>query len=168
MPELTVEERVLALDIRRSSFAFALFEGPDQLLDWGIHGFRGGVNTAKIPARAKLASLFEDHAPQVLLVRKHRSKAKKGIEALSAVARREATKRGIPVLPVSREAINHVFAGQCRNKEEIAAAVSIRFPQLAANLPPKRKIWKSENYWMRIFDAAATGIAYFAEKSSPH
>jgi len=32
-------------------------------------------------------------------------------------------------------------------------------------LPPKRRPWQSEDYRMTIFDAAAVGIAYFAEKA---
>jgi hypothetical protein len=36
-----------------------------------------------------------------------------------------------------------------------------QFPKLASRLPPKRKIWQSEDYRMGIFDAAAVGVAYF-------
>jgi hypothetical protein len=41
-----------------------------------------------------------------------------------------------------------------------------RFPELAAKLPPKRKIWQSEDYRMSIFDAASLGVAYFAAATS--
>ena len=37
-------------------------------------------------------------------------------------------------------------------------------PELAAKLPPKRKIWQSEDYRMSIFDAAAVGVAYFVRR----
>ena len=53
------------------------------------------------------------------------------------------------------------------NKYEISCAVADRLPELAAKLPPKRKIWKNEHYRMSIFDAAAVGIAYFARCKPP-
>ena len=31
-------------------------------------------------------------------------------------------------------------------------------------MPPKRKIWQSEDYRTRIFDAAALGVAYFTRR----
>jgi hypothetical protein len=36
-----------------------------------------------------------------------------------------------------------------------------QLPELASRLPDKRKIWKSEDYRMSIFDAAALGVGYF-------
>jgi hypothetical protein len=52
------------------------------------------------------------------------------------------------------------------NKYHIARAVAKRFPDLAAKLPRKRKIWEKEHYRMRIFDAAAVGVAYFMRRRS--
>jgi len=50
------------------------------------------------------------------------------------------------------------------NKYEIACAVAERLPELASKLPPKRKIWQSEDYRMSIFDATAVGVAYFTRR----
>ena len=60
------------------------------------------------------------------------------------------------------------FAGANRNKYTIAAALAERLPELAPVLPTAHKLWVSEEYILSVFDAAATGIAYFSRgKSSP-
>ncbi len=46
-------------------------------------------------------------------------------------------------------------------KYTIAVALTKQLPELAPRLPQVRKIWKSEDYRMSIFDAAALGVAYF-------
>lgn len=43
--------------------------------------------------------------------------------------------------------------------------VAEQFPELLSILPPRRRPWQSEDYRMTIFDAAAVGIAYFAENT---
>jgi hypothetical protein len=50
------------------------------------------------------------------------------------------------------------------NKYEVALALAKQFPALASRLPPKRKIWQSEDYRMGIFDAATVGVAYFTRR----
>ncbi|HET9410043.1 MAG TPA: hypothetical protein VFO39_22595 [Candidatus Sulfotelmatobacter sp.] len=72
----------------------------------------------------------------------------------------------VPVRVISAKALRETFAGQNRNKQEIASTVATRFPELLSILPPKRKPWQSEDYRMSIFDAAAVGIAYFASEKS--
>jgi hypothetical protein len=57
--------------------------------------------------------------------------------------------------------VNRAFVGFESNKYEVASALAKQFPALASRLPPKRKIWQSEDYRMGIFDAAALGVAYF-------
>ncbi|HUZ92890.1 MAG TPA: hypothetical protein VNG29_02730 [Candidatus Paceibacterota bacterium] len=57
------------------------------------------------------------------------------------------------------------LVGRNDNKDRIASAVAEQFPELLLILPPKRRPWQSEDYRMTIFDAAAVGIAYFAEKA---
>jgi hypothetical protein len=50
------------------------------------------------------------------------------------------------------------------SKQEIAAAIANRFPELAPRLPRFRKPWMSEDYRMSIFDAVALGLIYFKTK----
>jgi len=72
----------------------------------------------------------------------------------------------IPARFISRGDVNRAFVGFESNKYEVASALARQFPDLASRLPPKRKIWQSEDYRMGIFDAAALGAAYFVRRRS--
>jgi len=154
------EKRILAIDLRSRSFGFAVFEGPKRLLDWGVKSFRQGVNGPKIPASLKFAALMDQFSPSTIVVRTGSVESRKK-SAMRQVLVIEAEKCHIPVRLLTRRTVKNVFVGANRNKYTIAAAVVEQLPELASRLPNKRKIWKSEDYRMSIFDAAALGVAYF-------
>lgn len=161
MQGLGSEKRILAIDLRASSFGFVAFEGPTRLLDYGVRSFRQGVNAVKVPASTKIAALIEQYEPSAVVL-KHWTGDTNGKRAkMRQAVARQANLRRIPVRLLRRGAVRNVFAGDDRNKYTIASALAQRFPELAARLPPKRKIWQSEDYRMSIFDAAALGVAYF-------
>src|SRR5438093_4088965 len=159
------QKRVLALDVHPSRFGYVVFEGPDELLDWGVRSFRDGVNAVRIPPAQKLAALLDDFAPSVVVLEKRESRKRKASKIIETI-RREAAKRLATVRFVTRRMVKRAFAGHDRNKDEIASVLGERFPELTPKLPPKRKIWQSEDYRMSIFDAAALGVAYFARYAS--
>src|SRR5260370_37850338 len=64
------QKRIMAIDIRSRSFGFAVFEGSDRLLDWGVRSFRSGVNAVKVPPSKKLLALFDEFSPSVVVTRK--------------------------------------------------------------------------------------------------
>ncbi len=156
------QNRVLALDVRARSFGFVAFEGSRRLLDWGVRSFRQGVNAAKIPAEKKIATLMDEFCPRVVVLRKRAVDKNKKRCRMGKATLRQAEKRRIPVRLLSQRTVKNAFADHGRNKYTIASALAERFPELASRLPPKRKIWQSEDYRMSIFDAAALGVAYFA------
>jgi hypothetical protein len=148
-------ERIIAVDLRPQSLGFVVFEGGDSILDWGVKSFRGGVNATRIPLGPKVRELIATYVPDAFVLRK-----RKGTDAVLGELEQAARPRRVTVRFLTRGAIKDAFPG-CRNKDEIASAVSDRFIELLSILPPKRKNWRREDYRMRIFDAAATGIAYF-------
>ena len=83
---------------------------------------------------------------------------------LSELAKAARVRRVIVHL-LAPSAVKDFFSG-CHNKDQIASTVCNRYLELLSILPPKRKAWMKEDHRMRIFDAAATGIAYFAQKQS--
>ena len=159
------EKRILAIDLRSRSFGFTVFEGPTRLLDWGVKSFRQGVNEPTIPASEKLAVLMDDLSPSTIVLRKRDSDTKKRSEMCNALVR-EATKRRISIRLLSRNGVKDAFPDCNRNKYTIAIALVKQLPELAPRLPAVRKIWKSEDYRMSIFDAAALGVAYFTRRRS--
>jgi hypothetical protein len=73
-----------------------------------------------------------------------------------------AKEYGIPLHILGRDEIESAFCRfRARTKEEIACAIVGIFPELLVRLPPKRKKWQPEAHRMIIFDAIATGIAYW-------
>ncbi|MGH9498163.1 MAG: hypothetical protein ACRD3L_03395 [Terriglobales bacterium] len=153
------KKRVLALDVSPCSFGFAVFEGHNELLDWGVKRFRRSMNAVKMPLREKLAILLADWAPDVVVMKKPMTTAH-GRVSTRILAIGKA--RRIPIRLLSRKEVRAAFPDCPQNKHQIASAIATRFPELAARLPPKRKPWQSEDYRMSIFDAAALGMTFFS------
>jgi len=162
------DERIIAIDLRGGSFAFAVFEGPDRLLDWGVRSFRRGVNAVKIPAGKKFAALLDYFSPDAVVIRVRPGDRDTRRRKMREIVLGETAKRGIPARLLSRRAVKDAFAGANRTKYTIAAALAERLPELAPVLPTAHKLWVSEEYILSVFDAAATGISYFSRgESSP-
>lgn len=65
----------------------------------------------------------------------------------------------VPVKMFSRRAIRRAFAPYgAVTKEQIAAVIALRFPELASRLPRPRKPWMTEAEGMSVFDAAALSV----------
>jgi hypothetical protein len=154
-------ERIIAIDLRSRRFGFAVFEGPKRLLDWGIKNFRHGVDTVRIPANVKLGRLMDEFLPNAIVLMRREAETK-GRAGMREGLLREAKKRRIAVRFLSPRQVKSAFDGSNRNKYAIAAAVIERFPELASRRPGERRIWNPEHYVIKIFDAAALGITYFA------
>jgi hypothetical protein len=166
MQGLGPEKCILAIDVRARSFGFVAFEGTRPLLDYGVRSFRQGVNRVKISASKKIAGLMDLWSPSTVVLKKWTAdKSRKRARMRDAVMR-QARLRQIPVRLLPHDVIRNAFAGDDRNKFTIASTLAQRYPELAPKLPPKRKIWQSEDYHMSIFDAAALGVAYFHRKKT--
>lgn len=152
---------VLALDLRNVRFGFALFDGPNELLDWGIQNFRPGVNAVKASMSTRLESLLDRWCPDAVVIRAPRTPE---AEVHARLVRSIARARRLATRTIAREIVFTTFAGK-RNKHEIATAVADRFPELRPRLGRKPKCWEPEPYAMAIFDAAAAGIAHFTRKT---
>jgi hypothetical protein len=156
------QKRVLAIDVRSRRFGFAVFEGPNQLLDWGVKNCRPRVNVVMIPAVKKFLTLLDDFTPSAIVIRKRTTRKDARKTKMLRTIEAQAASRRIPIRFISREVVNRAFVGFESNKYEVASALAQQFPSLVSRLPKKRKCWQSEDYEMSIFDAAALGIAYFA------
>lgn len=156
------QERVIALDLHPLSFGYAMFEGPDELVDWGIKSFRHGVNAVKVPLNVKLASLLDHFGPDIVVIKEPRTATlKKMVRAITNLAQH----RGIPVRHISGASVRSAFPDESHNKYQIATEVARCYPELAPRLEPRRKLWQAEKYSMSIFDAAAIGIGYLTREA---
>ncbi len=75
MTTLHDQKRIIALDVRPRSFGFAVFEGPNELLDFGARSFRKGVNAVLVPPEEKLAALFNDFDPTAVVLGRGRDRS---------------------------------------------------------------------------------------------
>jgi hypothetical protein len=159
----TAPERVLALDLHPLSFGYAVFEGPDELLDWGIKSFRHGVNAVKVPLDMKLALLLDRYGPDVVVTKEPRTAT---LEKMARVIMNLPQCRRIPVRRISSTAVRRAFPGESHNKYQIASLIAKRYPELSPRLGSRRKLWQAETYSMSIFDAVALGVTYFMREAT--
>ena len=154
--------RVLAIDPSTRGFGFAVLEGPNRLIDWGVKE----TKTDKKRRTLKLIDdLIEQYQPSVIVIEDYQRKGSRRCERVADLINsieKLAIKNHVKVRRFSRLKIKTTFAeGGTKNKYEIAIAIVNRFPELAPRLPRFRKPWMSEDYRMSIFDAVGLGLTFF-------
>jgi hypothetical protein len=158
--------RVLAIDPTSKGFGFAVFEGPDALVDWGVKHARGNGKCFQ-----EAAALIGRYQPEVLVVERtdaagclRRLRARQLIEDLLALA----SDRQLRARRISRQTMLRYFSRSgFATKRQVAVALSTRFPELEPYLPPERKPWMSEDDRMGIFDAIAFAVTSFERRHRP-
>jgi hypothetical protein len=67
----------------------------------------------------------------------------------------------VPVLDVPRAVVQDAFRSSKRvSRFDIAELISERYPELHPRLPAKRKLTENEPFQLRMFNAAAVGMAF--------
>ncbi len=156
----TRQERVLAIDPTSRGCCFAVLEGSRGLVDWGSKQAVGkSKNAATVAAVVGLIRAFEPHLLALEDCRAPGSRRCARVQTL--IGGLEATSKGrrLRVAFVPPRALRATCAGvPSATKHEVAVALAERFPELARQLPPKRKMWMSEHSRMGIFDAVAMAV----------
>jgi len=153
---------VLAIDPASRGLGYALFEGPDSLIDWGFRNIRRQQKDVQSVAFVK--TLLSRYKPDVLVIESfdamnHAHRSVRVLALLNAFAS-VAGKSGVRCERISRHAVRAaVFAS---NKYAIARKLALRFPETKRWCPPPRKLWLSEDSRINIFDALALACTYFA------
>lgn len=124
------------------------------LLDWGT---RYAPHPKDFNAIEKADQLFDRYNPSTLVLENPRGDGSRRclrVEQLIEALARLGRARGMAVGQYSRAQVLLAFAAdRARTKQEIAAVLARRFPELAPRVPPTRKLWMSEDHRMAIFDA---------------
>src|SRR6266478_5960595 len=153
---------VLAIDPSTRGFGFAVLEGQNRLIDWG-------VKETKVDKKRRSLKLIEDlidrYQPSVIVVEDYDGKGSRRctrIQGLINDISKLASKKKVRVKSFSRIKVKQAFSESgASNKYDIATAIAGRFPELAPRLPRFRKPWMSEDYRMSIFDAVGFAITFF-------
>jgi hypothetical protein len=149
-------QRVLSVDPYLRGFGWALLEGPDLLVDWGIYQTK--TNT---PGRAlaRIADLLDRYTPAMLVIEdtehpgcRRRERARLFISDICDMAKAA----GVEVQPVTMQDVRERYkALGAKSKDAVAQVLADRFPELRRIRPPRRKNWMREDERMAVFDALA-------------
>jgi hypothetical protein len=155
--------RIISLDVRSKTLAYAVLDGPIHLLDFGVSGFAHPDLQA-----SRVDKLMRKFQPHVVVLRKVPAGSKRDNPAVLATIKsiRSATRSlSVPVVSVRKRRIDETFRRHCKpTKYQIALLLSACFPTLRWYMPRKRKIWMPEDRRMQYFDATALGLAYFTSE----
>lgn len=164
--------RVLSIYATVKGFAFAVFEGPLHPIDWGVTNVKA---KQKNPKGLKLVrDLIEVYQPNALVFEDSRAKGSRRSErihrfyqSVNTLARREVIEAYRYSRAQTRQCFQDGFGAS--TKPEIAQTIATLLPELGHRIPPVRRLWKSEDERMGIFDASALVFAFFrfdADKAS--
>jgi hypothetical protein len=153
--------RVLSIDPIARGFGYAVLEGPDVLVDWGICTVGSSDLLAAVHRVQELIRLY---APDVIVAEdcddvgsRRRDRARRLIAEIGKLASGDLEARLIPA-----STLRTLFGSQApATKSEIAAAIANQLGDLAARLPPPRRPWMTEDKRMAIFDAAGLALAFY-------
>lgn len=150
--------RILAIAPSTRGFGFAVLEGQETLVDWGVKSVKGDKNKQTL---AKVKALIAHYQPGVLVLQdtKHSRRALR-IRTLSRRIISMGATRKVKVALFSREQVMQLFFTDGQGtKYALAEILAKRFPEeLASRLPPKRRPWMSEDSRMDIFVAVALAL----------
>jgi Holliday junction resolvasome RuvABC endonuclease subunit len=154
--------RIFAIDPTTKGFGYAVFELPFRLVEWGLARVTGEKHAGAVLRFEQLLARFR---PDAVVLEdaeapgsRRQLRVRRLIEALTKLAR----ERGIAVYTIARSAVLKCFssADNVATKQSIARNLAGRFPELAEQLPPPRKLWQTEHERMSVFDALALAVTH--------
>ena len=160
-------QRLLALSVTTQGIGYGVFDGPLLLLDWGV---------ARLPkprddVPRSILRRFSYYRPHLVLLEDcHDRSTRKGARSRHLIAQcaRQAHVLDIPVVCYSRTDIRRCFAAlDACTKDQIAAALVRRLPELRWQLPAKRRIWTAEDRRHGIFAAVSLALTHLQIGRSP-
>lgn len=156
--------RILSIAPSTRGFGFAVIEGDDKLVDWGVKSVTKDKNTGSITKVDELLALYQ---PRVIVLQdvKDSRRAPRIRELIQQIVAL-AESRKVKVVLLSRKQVEQFFFHDGQGtKYALAELLAEWFPEeLCDRLPPKRRPWMSEDYRMDIFDAVALAVAFRLKK----
>jgi Holliday junction resolvasome RuvABC endonuclease subunit len=150
--------RVLGIAPSAYGCGFAVMEGKNTLVDWGVKSVKGGDKNAR--CLSNIGNLIALYRPKVIAIEDTRSKGARRSARIRALIDEIvilAKDEKIKVKRFSRKQVNLDFlSNEQGTKYALADYLAVRFPnELALHLPPKPRLWTSDDCRMDIFDAVA-------------
>ena len=155
--------RILAIDPTTSGFGFAVMEGPNHLVDWGVRS--ASVIDKNATTLELISELIERYQPDNVVLQDCRSGKWRRCERVRDLlweVSRLALRQKISTRLISRALLKQVFASLgAKTKHDIATVIANRLPELSPRTPRYRQPWMPEDYNMAIFDAVALALTCY-------
>jgi RNase H-fold protein (predicted Holliday junction resolvase) len=157
--------RILAIALTARGFGYCVMEN-HKMLECGKKEVRGNKNLNSV---SKIKKLMKQFLPDTLVlhdVNAVNSRRAPRIKALHKRVIRLAAKQKCKVTLITGEKLRTILLGDAKGtKHKIAETLAMQFPdKLASRLPPKRKLWKSEDGRMDMFDAVGLAAVFWMPK----
>jgi len=156
----TKHTRILAIAPSTRGLGFAVLEGQETLVDWGVKSVKGDKNSQCV---VRVKELIAHYQPGVIVLEDTSAKDSRRALRIRALTKKIitlASSHKVKVALFSQKRIRQTFFADGRGtKHALAEILAKRFPEeLGLRLPPKRRAWMSEDSRMNIFDAVALGL----------
>lgn len=156
--------RIISIAPSVNGFGFAVIEGDEKLIDWGVMTVSGDKNAESLAKIEKLLALYKPHVMVLEDVEDslRRLRIRKLVPQIVALAK----SRKVKVILLLRKQVRQLFFTDGQGtKQALAELLAEWFPEeLGDRLPPTRTIYKSKDRRMDIFDAVALGVAFRLRK----
>ena len=155
---------VLAVYPTSRGFGWALFEGPEALVDWSTANAKG--KHADSTAMRRFGEIIDRYHPATLVMERYDGDGTRRGEHMRILAetmRRFAGNHDMDTPVYDRATLNAAVLGQpSATRHTVACAIGNRLPFLKSKLPSKRKLWDPEKDQMCLFNAVALGLTHYA------
>jgi Holliday junction resolvasome RuvABC endonuclease subunit len=156
------DRRILSIAPSSCGFGFVVLEGDEIFVDWGVKKVTGNKNAQSLK---KAEELIAQYQPAVLVLENTSVKGSRRSPRIRTFTQQiveMATARKVKVKLFPRDQVMNAFIPDRKGtKQEVAEIIAHRFPmELGSSLPAKRKLWKSEDSRMTIFDAVALALVF--------
>lgn len=153
---------VLALYPNRYGVAYALFNSPTELVEYGIGNIQPVTNKKAIK---KIKNYIGYYKPDIIITRNLndlKNRKSKRIEKLIDSICREARSQNLEIHSYARNQIKEVFTSfKANTKYQISQKIMEWFSELKTYEFPKRKKWMAENYNAGVFDAVSLAVVFW-------
>jgi Holliday junction resolvasome RuvABC endonuclease subunit len=153
---------ILAVALSAWGVGFAVIEGKDMLVDWGMTATSGDKNAVAVFEVEKLIAQYRPSAFVIEDAHAEDSPRSKRIRSLAKRLCAMAMRAKVETAVMPRQEIRkRFFADGLGTKDALAAAVTEFFPEeLGRLLPRKREAWMNEHFRMALFEAVAAALAF--------
>lgn len=154
--------RIVAIALTARGFGYCVME--DQvILESGNKGVEGNKNSQSI---CKIEKLLKRFLPGVLVLQDVNATGCRRAPRIKALHRQVielAAKYKLKVTLLSGNQLREALLGDAKGtKHEMAEMLAKNYPiELAAKLPPKRRLWENEDGRMDMFDAVGLAVVFW-------